>query len=505
MTSILKWDRGGRINNTSCLIFGGIGLTAVWISHGWHRRRRRSSSSRTYQEQQLGDDDVIDSISSTTLTAHEQLIENGTPLIKLRRVSKLIRRSIYVKMESMNPGGTGKDRAALNMIRMAEKEGKLPPATTASSGNCDDNLFLHPSLPAVTATNKNTNTTTTTENELETMVLRAIERSRTGGLVVEGTSGSTGIALATLCASRGHACLVVLPDDQAVEKQRILRALGAIVYEVPTASISNPKHYVNLARKAALLAREKFGMSAVFIDQFENLSNFDIHYNQTGPELWKQLDGRRLDAFVMSSGTGGTISGMATFLKEKKKQNRQQNNHRNHLHNLLRFIGLHYFDDDDDDNVKIKIVLVDPPGSALYNKVEHGVAYAVEQRERSLRKHRYDTIAEGIGLDRVTRNFSSGFDCIDSAIRVTDQEAVDMAHWILHIEGLWIGSSSAMNVVGAMRTALSLSEGSSVATIICDGGQRHATRFWDPTFIQEWGLQWPGTDCIPECLQSIQN
>ncbi|OEU22832.1 PALP-domain-containing protein [Fragilariopsis cylindrus CCMP1102] len=449
MTSIFKLDRG-RISNTSCLIFGGIGLTAVWISHEW--RRRSSSRSRRYQEQQLGEDDVIDSISSTTLTAHEQLIEGGTPLIKLRLVSKLIGRTIYVKMESMNPGGTGKDRPALNMIRMAEKEG-----------------------------------------------------NRTGGLVVEGTSGSTGIALATLCASRGHACLVVLPDDQAVEKQRILRALGAIVYEVPTASISNPKHYVNLGRKAALLAREKFGISAVFIDQFENLSNFDIHYRQTGPELWKQLDGRRLDAFCMSSGTGGTISGMASFLKEKKKQNRQKNNYRNHLHNLLRIIGLYYFDDNNDDNVRIKIVLVEPPGSVLYNKVEHGVAYAVEQRERSLRKHRYDTIAEGIGLDRVTRNFSSGFDCIDSAIRVTDQEAVDMAHWILHIEGLWIGSSSAMNVVGAIRTALSLPEGSSVATIICDGGQRHATRFWDPTFIKKWGLQWPGTDCIPECLQSIQN
>ena len=503
MTSIFKLDRG-RISNTSCLIFGGIGLTAVWISHEW--RRRSSSRSRTYQEQQLGEDDVIDSISSTTLTAHEQLIEGGTPLIKLRLVSKLIGRTIYVKMESMNPGGTGKDRAALNMIRMAETEGKLPPATTASSGNCDDNLFLHPSLPAVTVTsNTNTNLTKTTENELEAMVLRAIEKSRTGGLVVEGTSGSTGIALATLCASRGHACLVVLPDDQAVEKQRILRALGAIVYEVPTASISNPKHYVNLGRKAALLAREKFGISAVFIDQFENLSNFDIHYRQTGPELWKQLDGRRLDAFCMSSGTGGTISGMASFLKEKKKQNRQKNNYRNHLHNLLRIIGLYYFDDNNDDNVRIKIVLVEPPGSVLYNKVEHGVAYAVEQRERSLRKHRYDTIAEGIGLDRVTRNFSSGFDCIDSAIRVTDQEAVDMAHWILHIEGLWIGSSSAMNVVGAIRTALSLPEGSSVATIICDGGQRHATRFWDPTFIKKWGLQWPGTDCIPECLQSIQN
>jgi cysteine synthase A len=485
MVSISQQDhRGGR----KTLILGSLGLTvaaassaAIWIFRRWNQSRRR---------------DDIDSASSTLPTAHEQLIEGGTPLVELKRVSKLIGRSVYAKMESMNPGGTGKDRAALNMIRMAEKEGKLPPAATmiCTTSDDNDNLFLHPSLPAITitttppndttATTKTTMTkanppthdgvapTTTTENELEGMVLQALERSRTGGLVVEGTSGSTGIALATLCAARGHACLVVLPDDQAVEKQRILRSLGAVVYEVPTASISNPKHYVNLGRKAAVLARDKFGVSAVFIDQFENLSNFDIHYRKTGPELLRQLGerGHRLDAFIMSSGTGGTIAGMGTYFKEQYGA------------------------------TEVQIVLVDPPGSSLYNKVEHGIAFAAEQRERHLRKHRYDTLAEGIGLDRITRNFSSGLDCIDKAIRVTDQEAVDMAHWILRTDGLWIGSSSAMNLVGAIRTALALPEGSSVVTIVCDGGQRHATRFWDPTFIREWGLQWPRADCIPECL-----
>jgi len=318
------------------------------------------------------------------------------------------------------------------------------------------------------------------------MVLRALEKSRTGGLVVEGTSGSTGIALATLCASRGHACLVVLPDDQAVEKQRILRSLGAVVYEVPTAAISNPKHYVNLGRKAAMLARDRFGVLAVFVDQFENLSNFDIHYHKTGPELLGQLRalGRsRLDAFVMSSGTGGTIAGIATYLKEQQED------------------CYYYYDDDDKHEHETRIVLVDPPGSSLYHKIEHGIAFAVEQRERHLRKHRYDTLAEGIGLDRITKNFSSGLDCIDGAVRVTDQEAVDMAHWILRVEGLWIGSSSAMNLVGAVRTALSLREGASVVTMVCDGGQRHATRFWDPGFVEEWGLEWPGADSVPECLR----
>ena len=463
----------GEYLGRKSLILGSISLTvaassaAIWVFRRWNWSRRREGINS----------------DSTPSTAHEQLIERGTPLIELKRVSKLIGRSVYVKMESMNPGGTGKDRAALNMIRMAEREGKLPPASSSLRMEDDSDLFLNPILPIGTIpsnTHDGVTTTAAYEMELEGMILRALKRSRTGGLVVEGTSGSTGIALATLCAARGHACLVVLPDDQAVEKQRILRSLGAVVYEVPTAAISNPKHYVNLARKAAVIARDKFGVSAVFIDQFENLSNFDIHYKKTGPEVLHQLgrEGRRLDAFVMSSGTGGTIAGMATYLKENQTTM-------------------------SDSAQEVEIVLVDPPGSALYHKVEHGIAFAAEQRERHLRKHRYDTLAEGIGLDRITQNFASGLNCIDRAIRVTDQEAVDMAHWILRTEGLWIGSSSAMNLVGAIRTALTLPEDSSIVTIICDGGQRHATRFWDPSFVQKWGLRWPGEDCIPECLANI--
>ena len=180
---------------------------------------------------------------------------------------------------------------------------------------------------------------------------------------------------------------------------------------------------------------------------------------------------KRIDAFVMSSGTGGTIAGIATFLKQV------------HPSSL--------------------IVLVDPPGSSLYHKIENGVAYTMEQQEQTIRKHRYDTLAEGIGLDRVTQNFELGVEFIDSAIRVSDQEAVDMAHWILQVEGLWIGSSSAMNLVGAIRTALELPVGSKIATMICDGGQRHVTRFWDHGFIEEQGLQWPASDCIPECLEAV--
>ena len=157
------------------------------------------------------------------------------------------------------------------------------------------------------------------------------------------------------------------------------------------------------------------------------------------------------------------------------------------------------------DNLHFPLQLVDPPGSALYNKIEYGVAYASEQKERTLRRHRYDTLAEGIGLDRITHNISLGIESIDTAIRVSDQEAVDMAHWLLSNEGLWVGSSSAMNVVGAIRTAWTLPENSTVVTVICDGGNRHATRFWNPNFIQAWGLEWPGEmERIPECLQNVR-
>ena len=264
-------------------------------------------------------------------TAYEELIGN-TPLIKLHHLSKFLRRSVYVKMESMNPGGTGKDRAALSIIQHAEETGLLPPPSTSiflntstntSTKNNDDKVNS-----AITATSSDLTETfnnqefvsihSPLDEQLVKLIREAIsKRSRTGGLVVEGTSGSTGIALATLCAARGHACLVVMPDDQAVEKQSLLKALGAIVHVVPNAAISNPNHYVNIACKAAILARERLGIQAVFGNQFENYANYDIHYRQTGPELWNQCP--QLDAFCMSSGTGGTISGVGSFLKEKKQ------------------------------------------------------------------------------------------------------------------------------------------------------------------------------------------
>mmetsp|Transcript_13259 Transcript_13259/g.29315 ORF Transcript_13259/g.29315 Transcript_13259/m.29315 type:complete len:465 (+) Transcript_13259:96-1490(+) len=417
-----------------------------------------------------------------SISSYEALI-GSTPLVKLTKLSGLLGkgREIYVKMECMNPGGTGKDRAALRMIQDAERCGALPPP-------------LDPSIPlqqsrATTTYDDNDTSSHKDEGEngedsskpnvaIDESISLAIARSQTGGIVVEGTSGSTGISIASLCAVRGHAAIVVMPDDQAKEKRALLNCLGAVVHVVPNAAISNPNQYVNVARRIADRINDRCNsarIKAAFTNQFENLSNYSVHLEWTGPELWSQAMGK-LDAFVMSSGTGGTISGVGRYLKSRSPF--------------------------------VRVVLVDPPGSALYSKVKYGVAYASEQSERALKRHRYDTLAEGIGLDRVTANFAMGCDtcAIDDAIQISDQEAVDMAHWLLREEGIFVGSSSAMNVAGAVRVASSMPPDSRTVTVICDGGQRHVSRFWNKKFITEWGCSWPvsgGNRRLPDCIESI--
>jgi cysteine synthase len=443
-------------------------------------------------------------------TAYETMIGH-TPMIQLTRLSRHLQRRILVKLEHMNPGGTGKDRIALAMILEAEMSGLLPqPISThtahykstvgdvSSNDVAEDAVSTRqPTLqevpkqpqqaqqspsPSSTPTNTRTKHSHNASNEildvaLDALILQSQQRSQTGGLVVEGTSGSTGIALATLCQSRGHACIVVMPDDQAAEKQTCLRLMNALIHVVPNVSIAHPHHYVNLARRIAQRARDKHDMQAVFTDQFNNPANCRVHYETTGPEIKRQCrdhlgnETGRL-AFCMSAGTGGTLSGVARYLKQ---------------------------------HAQVKTVLVDPPGSVLYNKIMHGVAFTIQQAEQTLRRHRYDTLAEGIGVDRQTDNFVAGLDYIDTAVQVTDQEAVDMAHLLLEWEGLWVGSSSAMNVVGAVKTALDMPVGSTVVTLICDGGQRHVTRFWNRDFVvNERGLEWPGdARRLPECMRNV--
>lgn len=282
--------------------------------------------------------------------------------------------------------------------------------------------------------------------------------------MVEGTSGSTGIALAALCASRGYCCLIVMPDDQADEKKHLLERFGASVTQVKTAAIANPSHYVQQAKR---LAQQVPG--AFFANQFENLANFRAHLSTTGPEIWEQARGR-VDAFVMSAGTGGTIAGVSQYLRQM--------------------------------NPAVKTVLADPPGSSLFHWAKHGVCWAPQQAERRVRKHRYDTIAEGIGLDRITANLGEAL--IDDAIRVADQDAVSMAHYLMRHEGLFVGSSSAMNVAAAVVYAEKLPPGSRVVTVLCDSGQRHVTRFWSREFVEgQFHLSWPSPSEADEAVRQM--
>lgn len=254
-----------------------------------------------------------------TSTNNGEYICKGKQQQKNNNKKVINTKNIYVKMECLNPGGTGKDRAALYMLRRAEENGDLPmplPHFTydgdgssidfVSSSNNDENECC---------TNANVNVNNNTM-DISTTIQTAIAKSKTGGIVVEGTSGSTGISLATLCTQRGHSIVVVMPDDQAVEKRQILKCLGAVVHVVPNVSISNPNHYVNVAKKIAEEVNNCNNnkgsglycgrvVKAAFMNQFENEANYNAHVSTTGPEIFEQMNGD-IDAFCMSAGTGGT-------------------------------------------------------------------------------------------------------------------------------------------------------------------------------------------------------
>lgn len=366
-----------------------------------------------------------------------------------------------------------------------------------------------------------------------------------------------------------------MPDDQSKQKVDFLKKLGCGVVVVQNCSISNPGHYVNVARRVYewlqkerrydeyywenVVSKRNNGngnaqqtattassqqqpppklIQAAFMNQFENLANVQSHYRTTGPEIYSQLDGN-VDAFVMSAGTGGTIVGTGGYLKERYYQD--------HADEQKDDISSQSSIQQCNQSSPPRIVLVDPPGSSLFNKVKYGVAYAAQQSEQKLRRHRYDTLAEGIGLDRITANFGLGCESIawgntvcgrgrkgafgsriagllsnhdttaghpnepyqspklptnnhqskiiDDAVSITDQQAVYMAHFLLRHEGLFVGSSTSMNVAGALMVASKMPRGSNVVTVVCDGGQRSTGRFWNRDFIVgERGLVWPGDD-----------
>lgn len=464
----------------------------------------------------------------------------GTPLLRVASLSEATGCEILAKAEMLEPGGSVKDRVAVSIVREAVGRGELELPRRGAAGT--GGLLL-------------------SEDEEED------GDDDDGGapltppprppLLTEGTAGSTGVSLALVAAASGARCFVALPDDAALEKSRLLRALGADVARLRPVSIANPQHPVHVARRAAEeeCARRGAGAAAaaaadkgelkaggasgdpplapaaaaeaaaaaaagrgaaLFADQFENPANWHAHL-QTGEEIWMQAEGARrarpsppplvgpplsppppprVDAFVSGAGTGGTLAGVSLALKAR--------------------------------DVRVRAVLVDVAGSSLYNRVARGVAYDPREAEGRRLRHPFDTVAEGVGLNRLTLNFSRAR--VDGAVRCSDAEAVRMAAHVLRHDGLFVGSSAAVNLVGAVKVArrfcaqrreqqellMARSEEGRrgraggvqlpaplprpvVATLLCDGGARHLTKFHSPEYLATLGLdvsgeEWGRTD-----------
>jgi len=255
-----------------------------------------------------------------------------------------------------------------------------------------------------------------------------------GGVIVEGTAGNTGIGLTLVGNARGYRAIIVMPDDQAPEKYALLRTYGAELHVVPAVPFADQENYYHVARRLA-----EATPGAVWANQFENTANRDAHERTTGPEIVAQTGGE-LDAFVAAAGTGGTIAGCGRALKAH--------------------------------DPAVRVVLADPYGSALFSYVKTGML-AVEG----------DSTAEGIGIKRIVANFAGA--PVDDAVRVDDRKMVEMAHWLLREEGLFLGGSAALNIAAAARYARTLPAASLVVTILCDGGERYRSRLYDAAWLAE--------------------
>jgi len=258
------------------------------------------------------------------------------------------------------------------------------------------------------------------------------------GTVVEGTAGNTGIGLAHVCNERGYRCVIVMPDNQSAEKYRILEMLGAEVYKVPTVPYSNPNQYQKVAQRLAASLP-----NAIWSNQFDNTANREAHVQTTGPEIWNQTNGR-IDAFVAATGTGGTFAGVSEYLKSRRKA--------------------------------VRCVLADPPGSSLYEYVRNG----------TLKSTGSGSITEGIGIGRVTANLKDA--PIDDALHVEDADTVRFVYRMLREEGLFLGSTSGINVAAAVRVALELGRGHTIVTVLCDGGAKYQSRLFNREWLEQKGL-----------------
>ena len=317
----------------------------------------------------------------------------NTPLVRLRRASEFTGCTILGKAEFMNPGQSVKDRAALFMVKDAIARGTL----------------------------------------------------HTGGVVVEGTAGNTGIGLAMVGNALGLRTIIVIPETQSREKKDMLRLMGAQLIEVAAVPYKNPNNYVKVSRRLAEDLSKSEANGAVWANQFDNTVNRQAHIETTGPEIWEQTDGK-VHGFVCAVGTGGTLAGVGMALKAR--------------------------------NAEVRIAAADPLGSAIYGWIKAGEL-----------KSEGSSITEGIGQGRVTANLDGA--PIDDAFQIPDDEALPVLFDLLAYEGLCLGGSSGINIAGAIRLARQMGPGHTIVTILADYGSRYHSKLFNPEFLLSRNLPVP--------------
>jgi len=317
----------------------------------------------------------------------------NTPLIYLREASELTGCKIYGKAEFLNPGQSVKDRAAFYIIKDALNKKKL----------------------------------------------------EVGGTIVEGTAGNTGIGITMVANYFGIHTVIVIPNTQSQEKKDTLKQLGAKLIEVDAVPYSDPKNYVKYSESIAKEMSNNGGKLIYWANQFDNVINKQAHRETTAEEIWSQTEGK-IDGFICSVGTGGTLAGVAEGLKNKNKG--------------------------------IKIGLSDPHGSALYSYIKNNTL----TMEGS-------SITEGIGTSRITKNFENT--PIDYAYRIDDTNALNIVFKLLKNEGLFLGTSSGINVAGAIEMAKEMGPGKTIVTILCDVGSRSASKLFNIEFLKSKNLPYP--------------
>jgi len=315
---------------------------------------------------------ILDNISQTI---------GNTDLVKIQSLSKLTGCEILLKCEHQNPGGSIKDRAALQIVKDAIASGKLKPGMT----------------------------------------------------IVEGTAGNTGIGLALVAKALGFNLIVVMPKGQTPEKERLIELHGAQLVLVDACPFANPNHFYHTARRIAEQNEDYW-----WADQFENTSNYQAHYQNTAPEIWQQTDGQ-IDAFVSVCGTGGTIGGNSKFFAEKNP-------------NVLNW-------------------LVDPDGSGIHNYLKTGKYVASEG----------GSFTEGIAIMRLVENFKAAK--IHRSVNLPDKDLVAISRFVRDQDGIVLGSSSALNVAGALFAAAKMGQGKRIVTFSCDLGERSYSKLWNPEFL----------------------